>query len=194
MAIVGSVQPYPVDKELSRDVAIPEEFNREKGIFEYFSETTLAEVRTDIKPGDYDCVVCSMASSTELPEELHLAILEGKYLAKSAEEVTSFHFQLGEMGECVYGCFVLKKNPNGNIDLGYSVCILEFELSSVPIPCEKPKKILGIQYGKKQSLDYRHRSLSRDVQDELQLYCRVRGLVGFRDICRFSKMLEIKEN
>ena len=194
MAIAESGQPYPVDEDLCRDFDSAGEFIREKGIFEYFSETTLAEVRTDVKLGDYACVVSSMATSSELPEELHLAILEGKYLVKTAEEVTNFYFQLGEMGECVYGCFAAKKNSSGNIDLGYSVCILEFKLSSVPIPCEKKKNFFGFKYGKEASLDFRHRSLSRDVQDKLQFYCRVRGLVGFRNICRFSRMLEIKEN
>ena len=174
------VSAFSKDKVTSKDLTAADEAVR--GLtFDLFNEHVSSRVMTGIELADFETLINSIAKRLKIPDDIRLAILEGKLAATNQEVVTNFRFAKGETGSFTYGRIVTVKPNKSTINLAYSMYHLDFKLSPQVIEHTKKKRgFLGLTRSKKVWRETRERNLSTKEQEHLSLYFMDKAIKGFK--------------
>ena len=134
------VSAFSKDKVTSKDLTAADEAVR--GLtFDLFNEHVSSRVMTGIELADFETLINSIAKRLKIPDDIRLAILEGKLAATNQEVVRNFYFAKGESGSFTYNGRIVTVKPNkSTINLAYSLYHLDFKLSPQVIEHTKKKK------------------------------------------------------
>ena len=152
--------------------------------FDRYEEETTSGAMRGIKEENFECVVNSIASAFDIPDNKRKAIIAGRYAEEGTDQTLhKFCCQTDGDNKFLFGIILTRMN-NGKFDLIYSVYSLDFGFAPhhVERPLKKEFKLLGFTLASWCSTEYvpKAKVLSQSNQDLLKVYFQTKAIEPYK--------------